>query len=82
MENSSEGNRHLVGHEVKQYFTVVSGENPGSLVVAFRGDTDQANAGTVGIRTLTPDECEYIASELRWSAFEARHYTETYGEQT
>jgi len=70
---------HEVSRHVAKYFTVVSSAKLGMVTIAFRGETDQANAGTVGIRELTPDECEVMANELRWSAIEARHYADSFG---
>lgn len=69
----------MVSRRVAEYFTAVSAEKPGMITIAFRGDTDAAHAGTVGIRDLTPDECDAIANELRWAAIEGRHYADSFG---
>jgi hypothetical protein len=59
---------------VGQYFHVTNGNTPAEIVIAFRGDTDPANAGTVSIRTIGLEEAEVISDALRWVSMEARQY--------
>lgn len=72
-----DSNKHLdLVMGVRGFFHVTDGETPDRIIVAFRGDTDQANAGTVGIRSLSIEEAEYMANELNFAAYLARTYVD------